>query len=211
MQARWGLPLSPPPCGKRGGGKNPKPTPPNNKQLLKSREAQARRLPSPGAQSQPMSLRLPSPGLRPPSPPDSGERSRAPPSRADPRRGAKLGRDRLNDTGGAKVGAPRGAAPTQALAPPPSPGRALIGRARPRAPAAVGQRTFPARRPRPSAERRVPPLARRLRQPPAPPPVFPPASLLPDLVCKHSRPPLPLPPDPRGRAGAGLPRGKGRR
>lgn len=59
--------FSTPPWRKRGGGgggrgERGKPTtPPNNKQLLKYREAHARRLPSPGPQSQPMSLRLPSP------------------------------------------------------------------------------------------------------------------------------------------------------
>lgn len=82
------------PCRRAGGGRSPlrlgengkkTPTPPNNKQLLKYREAHARRLPSPGPQSQPMPLRLPSP-LLPPSPPNSRERSGAPPSGAEPSR-----------------------------------------------------------------------------------------------------------------------------
>lgn len=111
--------------GAEVGAENPKPTPPNNKQLLKSREAHARQLPSPGAQNQPMSLRLPSPGLRPPSPPDSGERS-----------GAERGRDRLSGAGGGGGSAAGSGSYSGARAPSlPEPGAHW-----PRAPASPGGR-----------------------------------------------------------------------
>lgn len=176
MQARWrrGRGCSPLRLGENvggGGGKGRKGETNHTTQQqtvikIQGGTRTSASLPRPSEPAHVLAAPLPLCAGRPPRP-TAG--SGAEPSPARP------SRDRLSETGGGgalRSGSYSGAGARAPFLP--SPRRALIGRARPRTPATVEQRTFYVPSPRPSAERRVPSLDQRLRQSLAPPPRFPP-------------------------------------